>query len=122
MAYKATQTGQFVLSDDSSAEAVSAFDFAKKIIPVTGMKKYVRNSRTLRASDGAIALPLGGIVDLKGLVILVSGPGSIAFKHDGNITGMTVTQELLLFGSIASPIISTTSVEDLMVDYMFFGD
>jgi len=121
MSYKAQVTGQFNLIDESTTASYDTYLLPDSFGTITNITHRVENERTLIVGDGVVALPTGGLTAIQGIMLTVSGTGTVTFKHDGNAAGMDISSGMLIFGNFTAPTIETTSVTALTVKYVMFG-
>jgi len=121
MSYKAQVTGQFNLTDVDANLNVDTYTLPEAFGTISNITHRVENERTLITGDGVVTLPTGGLTAIQGIMLVVSGTGTVTFKHDGNVTGIDVSSGMLLFGNFTAPTIETTSVTALKVKYVLFG-
>lgn len=119
MSDKAQILGSFALVNETSNDNVFTFPLAEAFPPITGITKHSKLKRTIVASDGVVALNLGGVATLKGLFIKVVG-GSITLKHNTNTNGLLITSGFVFFGTISALTIETVSTSEVEVEYVVF--
>lgn len=119
---KATLSGQInLLEEDSSNTKIAGFDLSK-ISALTGLNEHDFKRIKFKDSDTTVSLGVGFIDPIRLVVLVVSGPGTVIFKHDGNSAGIELAPGILAFtGAITLPTVETVSTQDMTVDYLIAG-
>ena len=120
MSLKAQITGQFNLVNESSNVNFLSFDLAELFGAITGVKEQTFVERELIDTDGAVAIDLGGVTTVKGIMIAVIGSGVVTMKHDSNTNGIDISSGLILFGELGVITLETPATQALTVKYLVF--
>ena len=121
MSSRAYVTGQFGIQDESTnVPTVATVDLSKVFGQLSSVKESKQIEREIVDTAGVVAISDDGVTTMRGVLITVSGAGSLLLKHDGNLNGITITQAMLLFGNISAITLETTATQAIVAKLVFF--
>ncbi len=120
MSLKAVATGQFNLVNEATGQNFLSFDLSAIFGVLTGVQEQVYQERNIIVGDGVVSLNAGGVANVKGLLLIVEGAGTVTVKHDSNTNGIEVSSCLLVFGKLSSITVETSATQQIKVKYLLF--
>lgn len=122
MSSVASLTGQLNIVDPSNNKNKLSLVLEDLFSQISGVSLVKKVERSLIVGDGTVSLPADGITSIKGFLIACAD-GSITLKHGANAAGQVLTAGggLILFGSMSSITIETSSATAVEIVYAFFG-